>query len=90
MIFGIVYLQYGPGMSLQREFLIFPFLLASLLVFPLNNLSGKPWPVIVSHFSWIGCHHQTAGRNIVYRPGLCHSVFNFGEKAEFLKNVASS
>ena len=35
-------------MSLQREFLILPFLLASLLVFPLNNLSGKPWLVIVS------------------------------------------
>ena len=34
VVIGLVYLQYGSGMSLQREFLILPFLLASLLIFP--------------------------------------------------------
>jgi hypothetical protein len=48
VIFGLAYLQYGPGMSLQREFLILPFLLAALILFPLQGFSKKMWQLFAS------------------------------------------
>jgi len=48
VVFGLVYLQYGPGMSLQREFLILPFLLAALIIFPMHDFSKELWRLIVS------------------------------------------
>jgi len=50
VVFGLVYLQYGPGMSLQREFLILPLLLAMLIIFPMRDLSKELRRLIVSGF----------------------------------------
>jgi hypothetical protein len=41
VVFGLEYLKYGPGVSLQREFLILPFLLTGLLLFPIQAASLK-------------------------------------------------
>lgn len=36
-IFGILFLQYGPAMSMQREFLTLPFLLLSLIAYSVTS-----------------------------------------------------
>ncbi len=48
VLFGIFFLQYGPAMSMQREFITLPFILAALLCFPLSKETGNPWRFLVS------------------------------------------
>lgn len=49
VVFGLTYLQSGSGMSLQREFLLLPFLLAAFIIFPVADLA-KSIRVFVSGF----------------------------------------
>lgn len=50
VLFGIFFLQYGPAMSLQREFITLPFILAALLTFPVSTETRRPWRFLLSGF----------------------------------------
>jgi hypothetical protein len=50
VVFGLTYLQYGPGMSLQREFLLLPFLLAAFIFIPGEDMTHRSTRVFVSGF----------------------------------------
>jgi hypothetical protein len=41
VLFGVFFFQYGPAMSMQREFLTLPFLLLALISFPLASENKK-------------------------------------------------
>lgn len=47
LLVGVFFFQYGPAMSLQREFITLPFLLASLIIFPLTRSQERYWKFLL-------------------------------------------
>lgn len=48
ILFGVFFFQYGPVMSMQREFITLPFILAALIIFPYAQTSNRLWRYLIA------------------------------------------
>lgn len=50
ILFGVSFYQYGPTMSMQREFIILPFILMAMIIFPYSGTGFRIWRFFMAGF----------------------------------------
>jgi len=84
ILFGVFFFQYGPVMSMQREFLILPFVLLAMIAFPYSNSNSKYLRYLITGF-FTGISLLIKPQGVLFLPLLITIAFINSKKNQTIK-----